>query len=235
MDGTDPQVASHSGRRRPPPACDLVRGDSAAVQGGSVGAGRGKWAWAVILYVHRSSHSHWAVALELTALVSVSCLSGPVVGTASYASHVKRFEISLERQTFPKMVLVELERDAASAYPGLKLFKKDGGAMYAGLREFLGAWVVVSYTLLRSLSCNFNTYPALTHAPTVISCATPRPGPTKVSRTAPASISSPPPCCSTCPLSRHGRRCSTCSRPRDVCARSMIRGRSRNSRRTIAC
>ena len=41
------------------------------------------------------------------------------------------------------MVLAELEKDAASAYPGLKLFKKDG-AMYAGLREFLGAWVVVS-------------------------------------------------------------------------------------------
>lgn len=40
-------------------------------------------------------------------------------------------------------MLAELEHDAASAYPGLKLFKKDG-AMYAGLREFLGAWVVVS-------------------------------------------------------------------------------------------
>ncbi|KAL7415724.1 rab-GTPase-TBC domain-containing protein [Mrakia frigida] len=63
------------------------------------------------------------------------------LSTASYASHVRRFEISLERQAFPKTVLAELEKDASSAYPGLKLFKKDG-AMYAGLREFLGAWVV---------------------------------------------------------------------------------------------
>ena len=63
--------------------------------------------------------------------------------SASYASHVRRFEISLERQAFPKKVLAELEHDASSAYPGLKLFKKDG-AMYAGLREFLGAWVVGS-------------------------------------------------------------------------------------------
>lgn len=49
----------------------------------------------------------------------------------------------MERQAFPKNILAELERDAASAYPGLKLFKKDG-VMYAGLREFLGAWVVVN-------------------------------------------------------------------------------------------
>ena len=76
---------------------------------------------------------------------------------ASYASHVKRFEISLERQTFPKMVLAELERDAASAYPGLKLFKKDGGPMYAGLREFLGAWVVVS------LASSFLYFPSWSH------------------------------------------------------------------------
>lgn len=60
---------------------------------------------------------------------------------------MRRFEIAVEQGRFPAKVLKELEKDADGAYPGLKIFKR-GGSMFAPLREFLGAWVVV-----RPLAC----------------------------------------------------------------------------------
>lgn len=68
---------------------------------------------------------------------------------ASYANHVKRFEISLEKQAFPKRVLLQLEQDASEAYPSLTVFQRTK-KMYPKLREFMGAWVVVR---LRRLFC----------------------------------------------------------------------------------
>jgi hypothetical protein len=67
----------------------------------------------------------------------------------SYHAHVRRFQISVEKGAFPAATLAELEKDAASTWPGLKVFRKGGdvgagGAMFESLREFLGAWVVVS-------------------------------------------------------------------------------------------
>lgn len=69
--------------------------------------------------------------------------NGLALGSRDYDGYVGRFEKAVQEERFPKSTMEDIERDAERCWTGLGMYER-GNDRWKALREFLGAWVVVS-------------------------------------------------------------------------------------------
>lgn len=69
--------------------------------------------------------------------------NGLALGSRDYDGYVGRFEKAVREERFPESTMEDIERDAERCWAGLGMYER-GSDRWRALREFLGAWVVVS-------------------------------------------------------------------------------------------